>query len=56
VGSRLQRAGIICASPSTLMSRFQGRRHECSSPDQLGSKSSVEGRAWQEAALKTTVE
>jgi hypothetical protein len=38
------------------MSRFQGRRHECSSPDQLGSKSSVEGRAWQEAALKTTVE
>jgi hypothetical protein len=31
-------------------------RHEHSSPDQLGSKSSIEGRAWQEAALKTTVE
>jgi hypothetical protein len=51
-----QSEGTICRRRTTLMSRFQGRRHECSSPDQLGSKSSVEGRAWQEAALKTTVE
>jgi hypothetical protein len=41
---------------STLMSFFQSMRHERSSPDRLGSTSLAEDRAWQGAALKTTVE
>src|SRR3712207_8781254 len=38
------------------MSLFHGLRHERSSPDRLGSKCLAEGRAWQGAELKTTVE
>src|SRR5829696_1571146 len=45
-----------CRRRTTLMSLFQGVRHERSSPDQLGSKCLAEGRAWPETALKTTVE
>ncbi len=54
--SRARAKGTICRSLTTLMSRFQGPRHGCSSPDQLGSKYLAEDRAWPEAALKTTVE
>ena len=42
--------------PATLMSLFHSVRHEGSSPDRLGSKYLAEDRAWQEAALETTVE
>src|SRR3954451_5259111 len=49
-------AGTKRLSRSTLMSLFQGVRHERSSPDQLGSKYFAEDRTWQGAALKTTVE
>jgi hypothetical protein len=41
---------------STLMSLFKGIRHECSSPDQFGSRKFEKARAWPEAALKTTVD
>ena len=42
----------ITTDLTTLMSLFQSVRYEGSSPDQLGSKSSIGGRAWQGAALK----
>src|SRR5215208_5243259 len=38
------------------MSLSQGARHDGSSPDRLGSRYEAEDRAWQGAALKTTVE
>ena len=41
---------------TALMSLFQGVRHDGSSPDRLGSTSLAGDRAWQGAALKTTVE
>jgi antitoxin component of MazEF toxin-antitoxin module len=46
----------ITTDLTTLMSLFQSVRHERSSPDRLGSKCLAEDRAWQGAALKTTVE
>jgi hypothetical protein len=46
----------ITTDLTTLMSLFQSVRYEGSSPDQLGSKSAIGGRAWQGAALKTVVE
>ena len=48
--------GTFCLHLTTLMSLFQCMGHGCSSPDRLGSTSVAEGRAWQGAALKTTVE
>src|SRR3954463_3198069 len=47
-----RRMGTVCLGQSTLMSLFQGVRHERSSPDQLGSKYEAEDRTWQGAALK----
>ena len=49
----MPRAGmrrLVRMGHTTLMSLFQGVRHERSSPDQLGSKCLAEGRAWPGAA------
>src|SRR5919107_5080834 len=48
--------GTIRLGWSTLMSLFQGVRHERSSPDQLGSRYEAEDCAWQGAAAETTVD
>jgi hypothetical protein len=53
--SRRSGAGTKRLRQTTLMSLFQGMGHEGSSPDRLGSTSLAEGRAWQGAALETTV-
>ena len=43
--------GTNCRRRTTLMSLFQGVRHERSSPDRFGSRYEAEDRAWPGAVL-----
>src|SRR3954470_24810383 len=43
---------MFCLRQTTLMSRFNSWRHECSSPARFGSEVSVDDRAWQGAAAE----